>query len=178
MKFTPGPGLGGHCIPVDPHYLSWKMRSLNYKTRFIELASEINAEMPIFVVDKVRDALNRNKKSVNGSHVLVLGVAYKRDIDDVRESPALDVIKLLEADGAHVDYHDPFIPEVREDGKVIKSVKLSDAALKDADAVVIVTDHTSFDYNRILKKSKVLIDARNVVPRSRRDAGTGWIVKS
>ena len=100
MKFTPGPGLGGHCIPVDPHYLSWKMRTLNYKTRFIELASEINSEMPVFVVDQIRDALNRNRKAVNGAKVLVLGVAYKRDIEDVRESPALDVIRLLEADGA------------------------------------------------------------------------------
>ncbi|MEQ1856118.1 MAG: nucleotide sugar dehydrogenase [Longimicrobiales bacterium] len=178
MKFTPGPGLGGHCIPVDPHYLSWKMRSLNYKTRFIELASEINSEMPIFVVDKVRDALNRNKRSVNGSHILVLGVAYKRDIDDVRESPALDVIRLLEADGAHVDYHDPHIPEVKEDGKVLKSVKLTDAALRGADAVVVITDHTAFDYDRILKKSKVLVDARHVVPRSGREVGSGWIVKS
>jgi len=178
MKFTPGPGLGGHCIPVDPHYLSWKMRSLNYKTRFIELASEINAEMPIFVVDKVRDALNRNKKSVNGSHILVLGVAYKRDIDDVRESPALDVIRLLEADGAHVDYHDPHIPSVKEDGKLLESVKLNDAALRNADAVVIITDHSAFDYDRILKKSKVLVDARHVVPRTGRDVGSGWIVKS
>jgi UDP-N-acetyl-D-glucosamine dehydrogenase len=178
MKFTPGPGLGGHCIPVDPHYLSWKMRSLNYKTRFIELASEINAEMPIFVVDKVRDALNRNKKAVNGARVLVLGVAYKRDIDDVRESPALDVIRLLEADGAHVDYHDPHVPEVKEDGKVLASVKLTDAALRDADAVVVITDHSTFDYGRILKKAKVLIDARHVVPRTGGDTGTGWIVKS
>jgi UDP-N-acetyl-D-glucosamine dehydrogenase len=178
MKFTPGPGLGGHCIPVDPHYLSWKMRSLNYKTRFIELASEINAEMPIFVVGKVRDALNRNKQSVNGSHILVLGVAYKRDIDDVRESPALDVIRLLEADGAHVDYHDPHVPTLNEDGKVMESVKLSDAALRDADAVVIVTDHKAFDYERIAKKSRVLIDARHVVPRAGNQLGAGWIVKS
>jgi UDP-N-acetyl-D-glucosamine dehydrogenase len=154
------------------------MRSLNYKTRFIELASEINSEMPIFVVDKVRDALNRGKKSVNGSHILVLGVAYKRDIDDVRESPALDVIKLLEADGAHVDYHDPHVPELKEDGKVMKSIKLSDAALRDADAVVILTDHTAFDYAKIVKKSRVLIDARHVAPRTGREAGSGWIVKS
>jgi UDP-N-acetyl-D-glucosamine dehydrogenase len=178
MKFTPGPGLGGHCIPVDPHYLSWKMRSLNYKTRFIELASEINAEMPIFVVDKVRDALNRNKKAVNGSRVLVLGVAYKRDIDDVRESPALDVIRLLEADGAHVDYHDPHVPRIQEDGKVMNSVNLSDAALREADAVVIVTDHKAFDYDRIVKKSRVLVDARHVVPRKSRESGTSWIVKA
>ncbi|MGE0160022.1 MAG: nucleotide sugar dehydrogenase [Gemmatimonadales bacterium] len=178
MKFTPGPGLGGHCIPVDPHYLSWKMRSLNYKTRFIELASEINAEMPYFVVDKVREALNRNKKSVNGSRVLVLGVAYKRDIDDVRESPALDVIRLLESDGAHVEYHDPHVPSITENGKVLKSVKLSDAVLRDADAVVIVTDHKAFDYDKIVKKSKVLVDARHVAPRRSTESGTSWIVKS
>ena len=178
MKFTPGPGLGGHCIPVDPHYLSWKMRTLNYKTRFIELASEINAEMPIFVADKVRDALNRNRKSVNGSSVLVLGVAYKRDIEDVRESPALDVIRLLQADGATVSYHDPFVPSVDEDGSHLESIELTDSALSSADAVVILTDHTDFDYRRVVDKSKVLIDARHVAPRDDREAGSGWIVKS
>jgi UDP-N-acetyl-D-glucosamine dehydrogenase len=178
MKFTPGPGLGGHCIPVDPHYLSWKMRTLNYKTRFIELASEINAEMPMFVVDKVREALNRNKKAVNGSSVFVLGVAYKRDIDDVRESPALDVIRVLEADGARVSYHDPYVPELHEDGTALESVKLTKAALANADAVVILTDHTAFDYDWILKHSRVLIDARHAVPRKGRDVGTGWVVKS
>jgi UDP-N-acetyl-D-glucosamine dehydrogenase len=178
MKFTPGPGLGGHCIPVDPHYLSWKMRTLNYKTRFIELASEINAEMPIFVANKVRDALNKNRKSVNGSRVLVLGVAYKRDIDDVRESPALDVIRLLEADGAHVSYHDPHVPRVLEDGKELASVELTAAALGDADAVVILTDHTAFDYDWIVDHARVLIDARHAVPRAGREVGTGWVVKS
>jgi UDP-N-acetyl-D-glucosamine dehydrogenase len=176
MKFTPGPGLGGHCIPVDPHYLSWKMRTLNYKTRFIELASEINAEMPIFVVDKIREALNRNKKAVNGSGVLVLGVAYKRDIEDVRESPALDVIRMLEADGAHVSYHDPYVPELHEDGTALASVKLTKQALAGADAVVILTDHTAFDYDAILKHSRVLIDARHAVPRKGRHVGTGWVV--
>ena len=178
MKFTPGPGLGGHCIPVDPHYLSWKMRTLNYKTRFIELASEINAEMPIFVADQVRDALNKNRKSVNGSSVLVLGVAYKRDIEDVRESPALDVIGLLRADGAEVSYHDPFVPAVEEDGHRLESVALTDAALSGADAVVILTDHTDFDYRRVVDQSRVLIDARHVAPRDGRDVGSGWIVKS
>jgi UDP-N-acetyl-D-glucosamine dehydrogenase len=177
MKFTPGPGLGGHCIPVDPHYLSWKMRTLNYKTRFIELASEINAEMPIFVADKVRDALNKNRKSVNGSQIFVLGVAYKRDIDDVRESPALDVIRLLEADGAQVTYHDPYVPEVREDGKSLCSVALTNEALAGADAVVILTDHSVFDYDRIVEHAHVLIDARHAVPRAGRDVGTGWVVK-
>jgi UDP-N-acetyl-D-glucosamine dehydrogenase len=115
---------------------------------------------------------------VNGSHILVLGVAYKRDIDDVRESPALDVIRLLEADGAHVDYHDPHVPSIKENGKVMQSVKLSDAALRDADAVVIVTDHKAFDYDKIAKKSRVLVDARHVVPRTNREAGSSWIVKS
>jgi len=178
MKFTPGPGLGGHCIPVDPHYLSWKMRTLNYKTRFIELASEINSEMPVFVVDKVREALNRNRKAVNGASVLVLGVAYKKNIQDMRESPALDVIRLLEADGARVSYHDPYVPELHEDGHHLKSVALTDAALSEADAVVIVTDHSDFDYQRVVDKSRVLIDARHAAPRSAPGAGTGWIVKS
>ncbi len=181
MKFTPGPGLGGHCIPVDPHYLSWKMRTLNYKTRFVELASEINAEMPLFVVGKVRQALNRSRKAVNGSRVLLLGVAYKRDIDDVRESPALDVMKLLEADGAEVDYHDPFVPVWREDDRELESVPLTDEALSEADAVVIVTDHTTIDYGRVARLSRALVDARHAVAR----AGVGdvpagpdsWIVK-
>jgi len=177
MKFTPGPGLGGHCIPIDPHYLSWKMRTLNYKTRFIELASEINSEMPYFVVDKVREALNRRQKAVNGSHVLVLGVAYKKDIDDVRESPALDVIRLLRGDGATVSYHDPYVPELHEEGIDLGSVALTDQRLKDADAVVILTDHSDFDYARVVKKSTVLIDARHVAPREGRDVGSGWIVK-
>src|SRR5580704_16936665 len=116
MRFTPGPGIGGHCIPLDPHYLAWKMRTLNYKTRFIDLAGEINSQMPAYVVEKVAHGLNAMKKPVNGSRALVLGVAYKRDIDDVRESPALDVIRLLEEQGVTVAYHDPFIPKFREDG--------------------------------------------------------------
>jgi len=178
MKFTPGPGLGGHCIPVDPHYLSWKMRTLNYKTRFIELASEINSEMPRFVVGKVREALNRNRKSVNGSQVLLLGMAYKRDISDVRESPALDVLRLLEADGAEVTYHDPYVAELDDEGHKLSSVELTDAALDAADAVVILTDHTAFDYDWIHEHARVLIDGRHAVTRLSGDAGTGWIVKS
>lgn len=177
MRFTPGPGLGGHCIPVDPHYLSWKMRTLNYKTRFIELASEINSEMPYFVVGKVREALNRRKKSVNGSRILLLGVAYKRDIEDVRESPALDVLKLLEEDGAHVSYHDPFVPELHEEGVDMHSTELTDDALAWADAVVILTDHSDFDYARVVEKSQVLVDARHVAPRTATEPGAGWIVK-
>jgi len=177
MKFTPGPGLGGHCIPVDPHYLSWKMRTLNYKTRFIELASEINAEMPSFVADKVREALSRIQNSVDGSHVLLLGVAYKRDVDDVRESPAIDVMRLLRADGANVSYHDPFVPELDEGGMQLTSVALTEAVLTEVDAVVIVTDHSDFDYEWIVDKARVLIDARHVAPREGREVGSGWIVK-
>jgi UDP-N-acetyl-D-glucosamine dehydrogenase len=162
MKFTPGPGIGGHCIPLDPHYLAWKMRTLNYKTRFIDLASEINSHMPEWVVQKVADALNEARKAVRGSRVLVLGVAYKRDIDDVRESPALDVIRLLEERGAHVEYHDPFVSEFREEGHVRKGVELSDEMLRWADAVVIVTDHSHVDYQRVVDHATLLVDTRNV----------------
>jgi UDP-N-acetyl-D-glucosamine dehydrogenase len=178
MKFTPGPGLGGHCIPVDPHYLSWKMRTLNYRTRFIDLASEVNAEMPLFVVDKVRDALNLHRKAVNGSSVLILGVAYKKDVEDVRESPALDVMRLLEADGARVSYHDPHVPEVREDHEVWCSVDLDAAALERADVVVIVTDHSAFDYEAIFQHSRALVDARHAVARATGRHGGRWIVKA
>ena len=180
MKFTPGPGLGGHCIPVDPHYLAWKMRTLNYRTRFIELASEINAEMPEFVVGKVRAALNARKKPVNGARVLVLGVAYKRDVNDVRESPALDIIGLLAADGADVAYHDPFVPDLAEDGTPLSSVPLTDQALTEAEAVVIVTDHTDIDYARVLERSAVVVDARHVTAALLDESGSGagaWIVK-
>lgn len=180
MKFTPGPGLGGHCIPVDPHYLSWKMRSLNYRARFIELAAEINAEMPVFVADKVREALNARRKAVNGARVLVLGIAYKKDVSDIRESPALDVIRLLEADGAEVTYHDPFVPHLHEDGHDMRSVPLTDRALEAADAVVLVTDHSLFDYRQIYDRSEVLVDARNATARvAGKDGGPkrNWIVK-
>jgi UDP-N-acetyl-D-glucosamine dehydrogenase len=178
MKFTPGPGLGGHCIPVDPHYLSWKMRTLNYRTRFIDLASEVNAEMPMFVAGKVRDALNLHRKSVNGSSVLILGVAYKKDINDIRESPALDVMRLLEADGARVTYHDPYVAEVREDHSAWHSVDLSPEALAEADVVVIVTDHTAFDYEAIYDHSRALVDARHAVSAATGRTGTHWIVKA
>jgi UDP-N-acetyl-D-glucosamine dehydrogenase len=181
MKFTPGPGLGGHCIPVDPHYLSWKMRTLNYKTRFIELASEINSEMPFFVMGKIREGLNRLGKAVNGSKVLVLGVAYKADIDDVRESPALDIIHLLEADGADVSYHDPYVARLEEDGETWESVPLTDVVLSGMDAAVIVTDHAGVDYGRVLELTPMVVDTRNAT----RDLGGiptvsnpgEWIVK-
>ncbi len=161
MKFTPGPGIGGHCIPLDPHYLAWKMRTLNYKTRFIDLASEINSEMPALVVERVAQALNSMRKPVNGSRILVLGVAYKRDIDDMRESPALDVIRLLELQKAEVVYHDPHVASFREDGHERHSVELTDDELSGADAVVIVTDHSAIDYRRVVDLAKVIVDTRN-----------------
>jgi UDP-N-acetyl-D-glucosamine dehydrogenase len=167
MKFTPGPGIGGHCIPLDPHYLAWKMRTLNYKTRFIDLASEINSAMPDVVAEKVARALNDSRKAVNGSHILVLGVAYKKNIDDMRESPALDVIRLLEERGAVVDYHDPFVPRLREGDHVRTSVALDAAALRAADAVVIVTDHDGVDYQLVVDEADVVVDTRNATARLR-----------
>jgi UDP-N-acetyl-D-glucosamine dehydrogenase len=170
MKFTPGPGIGGHCIPLDPHYLAWKMRTLNYKTRFIDLASEVNSQMPDYVVEKVAHALNDAKKAVNGSRVLVIGVAYKKNIDDIRESPALDVIRLLEGRGATVVYHDPFIPKFREEGHERSSVALTAAELKRSDAVVIVTDHSAIDYQQIVDQAAVVVDTRNATAGVRNPA--------
>ena len=161
MKFTPGPGLGGHCIPIDPLYLSWKMKSFNYNARFIELASEINTNMPRFAVQKVQKALNDAGRAVNGSKLLVLGVAYKPDIDDLRESPALDVIHLLRELGADVRYHDPHIRSFSHDGWQMESVVDLVGELKRADAVVIITNHKAYDYKVILANSKLVIDTRN-----------------
>ncbi|MBN1669253.1 MAG: nucleotide sugar dehydrogenase, partial [Anaerolineales bacterium] len=163
MKFTPGPGLGGHCIPIDPLYLSWKLRALNYNARFIELASEINTGMPRYVVGLVQDGLNQQSKPIKGSSVLVLGIAYKPDIDDLRESPALDVIGLLEKKGAHVSYHDPYIPTFRHDGSSMSSVTDLMDAVRKVDCVVIVTNHTTYDYPAILKEAKLVIDTRNAL---------------
>lgn len=165
MKFLPGPGLGGHCIPIDPHYLAWKMRGLNYKTRFIDLAGEVNTEMPMFWVRKVADALNSVSRSVRGSRVLILGVAYKRDIDDLRESPALDIIRLLEQQGAHVEFHDPHVKSYLEDGKTVHSVPLTAEALKAADCVMVVTDHTATDYGLVKQHARLVVDTRHVMPR-------------
>jgi UDP-N-acetyl-D-glucosamine dehydrogenase len=178
MKFSPGPGLGGHCIPVDPHYLSWKMRTLNYKTRFIDLASEINSEMPFFVVDKVREVLNRNRQPLNGSGILLLGVAYKKDINDVRESPALDVMQLLRQDGADVRYHDPYVSKLSWEGVEFYSEQLTDELLSWADCVVILTDHSDFDYTRIVDQAKALIDTRHAASGAGvvTDVKDGWIV--
>jgi UDP-N-acetyl-D-glucosamine dehydrogenase len=166
MKFTPGPGIGGHCIPLDPHYLAWKMRTLNYKTRFIDLASEINSQMPAYVVEKVARGLNEDRKAVNGSRVLVIGIAYKPDIDDVRESPALDVIRLLEEQGADVVYHDPYIPSFREDGHVRHGVDLSVDEINRADAVVIVTNHKDIDYQGLMDNASLIIDSRNAMRKT------------
>ena len=165
MKFLPGPGLGGHCIPVDPHYLAWKMRGLNYKTRFIDLAGELNTEMPLFWVRKVAEALNGQGKAVRGAAVLVLGVAYKRDIDDIRESPALDIIRLLEGQGARVSYADPHVPVFAEDGHEFRSVALDSKTVAAADCVMIVTDHTAVDYHMIKRHAKLVVDTRNAMPK-------------
>ncbi|PYN56401.1 MAG: UDP-N-acetyl-D-glucosamine dehydrogenase [Gemmatimonadetes bacterium] len=165
MKFTPGPGVGGHCIPLDPHYLAWKMRTLNYRTRFIELAGEINAEMPEYWVGRVVDGLNERGKAVRGSRVLVLGVAYKKDIEDIRESPALDVIRLLQQRGADVDYHDPHVPRFREDGVELVSLPLTAETLRRADCVIIVTDHSAIDYALVAREAALIVDTRHVLPR-------------
>ena len=171
MKFTPGPGLGGHCIPIDPLYLSWKLRSLNYTARFINLASEINTNMPRHVTSKVQDALNEHHKSLKGSHILVIGAAYKPDIDDLRESPAIDVINLLRTKGAQVSYHDPYIPHIEiesagPDSAVQEPIELHSvpdlmAAVKDVDCVVVITNHRVYDYAAILDQAKLIVDTRN-----------------
>jgi len=168
MKFTPGPGVGGHCIPLDPHYLAWKMRTLNYRTRFIELAGEINAEMPEYWVARVADRLNDQGKAVRGSTVLVLGVAYKKDIDDIRESPALDVIRLLEQRGAIVKYHDPHVPKLHEDGVELESIPLTADMLHGTDCVVVVTDHTNLDYPLVAREAKLVVDTRHALPAATR----------
>ncbi|HET9726366.1 MAG TPA: nucleotide sugar dehydrogenase [Gemmatimonadales bacterium] len=165
MKFLPGPGLGGHCIPIDPHYLAWKMRGLNYKTRFIDLAGELNTEMPLFWVRKVSEVLNQQGKAVRGASVLVLGVAYKRDIDDIRESPALDIIRLLEGQGARVTYHDPHVPVFAEDGHEFRSVPLDPESVAAADCIMIVTDHSAIDYHMIRRKARLVVDTRNAMPK-------------
>ncbi len=163
MPFYPGPGIGGHCIPLDPFYLSWKAKQYGFESRFIELAGVINGQMPHFVVGKVVDALNRFKKSVNGAKVLILGVAYKKDISDVRESPALDILQLLSQKGAKLSYCDPHVPVLAEHGIRMKAEPFSAATLKRADCVVVVTDHSVFDYRLVARESKVVVDARNAL---------------
>jgi UDP-N-acetyl-D-glucosamine dehydrogenase len=161
MPFYPGPGLGGHCIPVDPHYLAWKLKMFNYNARFIQLAEEINSGMPAYVLAKISDALNDDGKPVKGSRVLILGLAYKADVSDVRESPALDLIRLLRQKGAQVDYHDPYVAELNIEGLHIKSVNLSSETLRRADCVVITTAHKSYDWMWVVENSQLVVDTRN-----------------
>jgi UDP-N-acetyl-D-glucosamine dehydrogenase len=164
MKFTPGPGLGGHCIPIDPLYLSWKMKAFQYNARFIELAADINTNMPRYVVSRVIDAFNDRGTTLKGAKCLVLGAAYKPDIDDIRESPALDVIGLLQKKGAQVEYHDPYIPHLRtHDDIEMESVSDVMDAVRHADCVVIITNHSVYDYSAILKQAKFIFDSRNAL---------------
>ncbi|MBA7465687.1 UDP-N-acetyl-D-glucosamine 6-dehydrogenase [subsurface metagenome] len=155
--FYPGPGLGGHCVPIDPHYLSWKLKTLNFYARFIELAGEINSKMPEFLVSKIDAALNEREKSIKGSKILILGVAYKSNVSDIRESPALDVMKLLKERGGKVVYNDPHVPQVEG----LKSIPLTESSLRDADCVVITTAHSDYDYKQIVKNARLVIDSRN-----------------
>lgn len=165
MKFVPGPGLGGHCIPIDPHYLSWKMKTLDYKTRLVELASEINAEMPRYISEKAGALLNDTGKPVRDSKILVIGAAYKRDTNDTRESPALDIIQLLLEKGADVSYHDPLVPSLTDEGQDMESVPLTAESVSEADLIVIVTDHSSVDYSLIRSSGLPVLDTRNVLVR-------------
>jgi UDP-N-acetyl-D-glucosamine dehydrogenase len=161
MKFTPGPGLGGHCIPIDPLYLSWKLKSMKYNARFIELASEINTNMPRYVVGRVVDVMNDRQLALKGSRMLIMGVAYKPDVADVRESPALDVIGLLREKGAHVEYYDPYVPSIEHDDWDLDSVSDPYQAARKADCVVVITDHAAIDYKALAKASSLIFDSRN-----------------
>ena len=164
MKFTPGPGLGGHCIPIDPHYLSWKLKTLDYNARFIELAGEINTSMPFHMVDLVREGLNRKRKAISGSQILVIGVAYKKNVNDVRESPALDVMKLLENDGAELSFYDPYVSFVGLNGNRMMGMEtLTKETLNNSDAIVIMTDHDQIDFQFVEENSDLIIDSRNVI---------------
>ena len=163
MPFYPGPGLGGHCIPIDPFYLSWKAKLSGFEARFIELAGQINGHMPEHVVRRVVEALNKNARSVKGARILVLGVAYKADIDDTRESPSLDILELLEEMGARVDYADPFVPRLDFAGRVRRSVPLTATALKRYDCAVIATNHKEFDYRLVLAHVRAVVDTRNAL---------------
>src|SRR5262249_27170304 len=169
MPFYPGPGLGGHCIPVDPFYLSWKAREYDFATRFIELAGEVNTSMPYHVVEAVSEALNQHKKSLKGSKLLVLGVAYKKDVDDLRESPTLKIMEILQKKGADFDYNDPYFPQLHKmrhyDYSQMKSVPLNRETLAQYDAVIIATDHSSYDYDAIAESAKLVVDSRNATRR-------------
>jgi len=168
MKFTPGPGLGGHCIPIDPHYLAWKMRTLDYKARFIELAGQINSAMPEHVVELIRYSLNDLAITIKNSNILLIGMAYKKDIDDVRESPSLDIMALLEEQGAMVDYYDPYISEIKWNSEIKKGyLNLSEINLESYSAIVILTDHTNINYDKIKNSTTLIIDTRNVYENSK-----------
>lgn len=184
MPFYPGPGIGGHCIPLDPHYLSWKARQHGFDSKFISLAEQINSTMPNYVVELTTEALNADKKAVNGSKILILGVAYKKDIDDMRESPALSIIDLLRADGAEVVYHDPFVPEVTfdhaytiGDGEPLYNQELTDEMISSSDAVVICTEHSNVDYDRVCNLAKLVVDTRNALTNEVRGASKARIVR-
>ncbi|MEZ4728937.1 MAG: nucleotide sugar dehydrogenase [Caldilineaceae bacterium] len=161
MPFYPGPGLGGHCIPIDPHYLAWKMKTLNYNARFIQLAAEINFNMPHYVLEKIADALNEAGKSLKNAQVLLLGVTYKADVSDMRESPALDLLHLLQAKGAHCIYHDPHVPRLTLDGRLYTCTPLNHTILQQSDCVVITTAHATYDWSWVLEQSQLIIDTRN-----------------
>jgi len=166
MKFTPGPGLGGHCIPIDPHYLSWKLKTLDYNARFIELAGEINTSMPFHMVDLVREGLNRKRKAISVSQILVIGVAYKKNVNDVRESPALDVMKLLENDGAELSFYDPYVSFVGLNGNRMMGMEtLTKETLNNSDVVIIMTDHDQIDFQFVVENSNLIIDSRNVIKK-------------
>jgi UDP-N-acetyl-D-glucosamine dehydrogenase len=184
MPFYPGPGIGGHCIPLDPHYLSWKARQHGFDSRFIGLAEEVNSRMPDHVVQLVSDGLNEDRQAMNGARVLVLGVAYKKDIDDVRESPALSIIDRLRSKGCEVRYHDPFVPALRFDdahtqggGDPLNSIDLNDEEIKSADCVVIVTNHSNIDYRRVLDLAPLVVDTRNALNGDLRKESRARIIR-
>lgn len=184
MPFYPGPGIGGHCIPLDPHYLSWKARQHGFDSKFISLAEQVNSGMPEYVSELVREALNDDKKAVNGSKILILGVAYKKDIDDMRESPALSIIDFLRANGANVVYHDPFVPEVTFDhaytigaGDPLHNQELTDDLISSSDCVVICTEHSTVNYERVCSRAKVVVDTRNALSKATRDCSKARIVR-
>jgi len=184
MPFYPGPGIGGHCIPLDPHYLSWKARQHGFDSRFIGLAEEVNSRMPDHVVQLVSDGLNDVRKAMNGARILLLGVAYKKDINDVRESPALSIIDRLRAKGADVRYHDPFVKEISfEDshtesaGEPLSSAPLNDEELRSADCIVIVTDHSDIDYQRVCQLAPLVVDTRNALNGDLRRGSSARIIR-
>ena len=184
MPFYPGPGIGGHCIPLDPHYLSWKARQHGFDSQFISLAEQVNSGMPAYVVKLVATALNDNRKAVNGSKILILGVAYKKDIDDMRESPALSIIDLLRARGADISYHDPFVPEVTFDhsytigaGDPLYSSEMNDDLIKSSDCVIICTEHSGVDYSRVCDLASLVVDTRNALSLENRNGSKAKIVR-